>query len=60
MFLQFEDGIWLCGGDTVLDVKADFLATQKQSEEITLEKARSYSFFRLLFRAVLRIFAPLM
>ena len=60
MFLQFEDGVWLCGGDTVLDVKGDFLATQEKCEEITLEKARSHSFPRLLFRAVLRMFAPLM
>ena len=60
MFLQYEDGVWLCGGNTVLDVKADFLRTQEKCEEITLEKARSHSFPRQLFRAALRLFAPLM
>lgn len=60
MFLCFENGVWLCGDPAVLDVKADILATQSRSEEITLEIARDHNFFRLLFRAVLRLFAPLM
>lgn len=60
MFLQFECGVWLCGDPIVGDVKEDFLATQDQCEEITLEKARKHSFARMLLRAVLRVFAPLM
>ncbi len=60
MFLHFEDGVWLCGDPTVLEIKKDFLETQNVCEEITLEKARDHYFPRLLFRAVLRIFAPLM
>lgn len=60
LFLHFENGVWLCGDPTVLDIKRDFLETLKVSEEITLEKARAHYFPRLLFRAVLRIFAPLM
>ena len=60
MYLQFEDGVWLCGDPAVLEIKADFLETMEKSEEITLERARDHYFPRLLFRAVLRIFAPLM
>ena len=60
MFLHFENGVWLCGDPTVLEVKRDFLETQQVSQEVTLSEARDHSFFRLLFRAVLRVFAPLM
>lgn len=60
MFLHFENGVWLCGDPTVLDIKNDFLTTQEVCEEVTLERARDHRFPRLLFRAVLRIFAPLM
>ena len=60
MFLHFENGVWLCGDPTVLDVKRDFLDTQEKSEEITLEDAENHSFLRLLLRSVLRMFAPLM
>jgi len=60
MFLHFEDGVWLCGDPTVLDVKEDFLATQAVSQEITLAEAQDHRFPRLLLRSVLRMFAPLM
>ena len=60
LFLHFENGVWLCGDPTVLEVKRDFLETQKECQEITLAEARDHNFFRLLFRAVLRVFAPLM
>lgn len=60
MFLHFEDGVWLCGDPTVLDVKRDFLATQTISQEVTLEEVHSQSWLRRLFRSILRVFAPLM
>lgn len=60
MFLSFENGVWLCGDPAVLDVKDDILNTRQKCEEITLEKAKDHNFFRLLFRAVVRVFAPLM
>lgn len=60
MFLHFEDGVWLCGDPTVLDVKRDFLETQAISEEITLEAVRRYPWPRQLLRSILRMFAPLM
>lgn len=60
MFLHFENGVWVCGGDTVLDVKGDFLTTLEKCQEITLAQCRERSVFRRLLRAVLRVFAPLM
>lgn len=60
MFLHFENGVWLCGQDTVIDVRNDFLCTQQQSMEITLEHCRRQPLLRRLFRAVLRVFAPMM
>ena len=60
MFLHFEDGVWLCGDPTVLDVKRDFLETQAISEEITLEAVCCHPWPRQLLRSILRMFAPLM
>lgn len=60
MFLHFENGVWLCGDPTVLDVKADIMDTLKKSREVTLKEAENHSFPRLLLRSVLRMFAPLM
>ena len=60
LFLHFEAGVWLCHDPTVGDVKADFLATQDQSQEISLARCRERSLPRRLLRAVLRVFAPLM
>lgn len=60
MYLHFENGVWLCGDPTILDVKHDFLETQEKCQEITLKQTENHSFIRLLFRSVLRMFAPLM
>ena len=40
--------------------EGDLLRTQAQSERITLQRCRAHSGVRRLFRAVLRILAPLM
>ncbi len=60
MFLHFENGVWLCHDPSVLDIKADFLATQAQSQAITLEQSRNHAWPRMLLRSVLRVMAPLM
>lgn len=60
MFLHFEDGVWLCGDPTVLDVKEDMLRTMARSMEVTLKEAQAHRFPRRLLRSVLRVFAPLM
>ena len=60
MFLHFEAGVWLCHDPSILDIKADFLLTQECCQEITLDRCRQRSLLRRFFRAVLRVFAPLM
>lgn len=59
MFLHFEDAVLLYRDSTLLDVKADFLATQLQCREITLEQCLERSWPRRLFRSILRVLAPL-
>ena len=60
MFLHFEDAVLLYRDPTLLDVKADFLATQLQCREITLEQCLERSWPRRLFRSILRVLAPLL
>ena len=60
LFLHFENGVWLCGDPSILDIKADFLSTLEQCEEITLEWCKALPWWRSAFRNLLRIFAPLM
>lgn len=60
MFLHFENGVWLCGQDSVIDVHNDFLLTRERSMEVSLEDCRRQPLLRRLFRSVLRVFAPMM
>ena len=60
MFLHFEDAVRLYHDPTVLDVKADFLATQARSQPVTLEQCLAHSWPRRLFRSILRVLAPLL
>lgn len=60
LFLHFENGVWLCGDPTVRDIKADFLATLEKCQPITLEQSQALPWWRKAYRAVLRVFAPLM
>ena len=60
LFLHFENGVWLCGDPTVRDIKADFLATLEQCQPVPLAESRALPWWRKAYRAVLRVFAPLM
>lgn len=60
MFLHFENGVLLYGTQSVIDIKSDFLDTQEKSLQITLGDCENISVFRRAFRAVLRLFAPLL
>ncbi|MCD8004753.1 MAG: cardiolipin synthase [Oscillospiraceae bacterium] len=60
MFLHYENGVVLYDPDIVAEIKADFLETQKVSEQITEEMCRRAPPWRRALRAFLRIFAPLM
>lgn len=60
LFLHFENGVWLCGDPAVRSIKADFLATLEKCQPIALEQSRALPWWRKAYRAVLRVFAPLM
>lgn len=60
MFLHFEDAVLLYHDPTVLDVKADFLATQELCQQVTLEQCLDRSWPRRFFRSILRVMGPLM
>lgn len=59
LFLHFENGVWLYRSPCIDQIKADFLATQRKSEQVRPRKGRLQLPARLC-RSVLRLFAPLM
>ena len=58
-YLQFENGVWLCGDPAVLSVRDDFLQTMEVCQEITLDDCRTLSVPRRIVQTVYRLFAPL-
>ena len=60
LFLHFEDGVWLCEAPCIHDIRADFEATLKVCERISLRKHRRLNPLVQLYRNILRVFAPLM
>jgi len=60
LFLHFENGVWMCEAPCISDIRADFEATQAQSEVITPRKFRHLNILLQLYRSILRVFAPLM
>ncbi len=60
MFLHFENGVCMCNDPTLLDVKADFLASQEVCQPVTLAQCSQRSWPRRLLRSLLRILAPLL
>lgn len=56
---HFENGVWMYNTDCISDIKKDVNQTIKESIEVT-DKMKKIGVFRRFFRAVLRIFAPLM
>lgn len=60
LYLHFECGVWICGHPVVGEIKKDFLNTMEQSLPVRLEQATRLSWLKRLYRAVLRLVAPLM
>lgn len=58
-YLQFENGVWLCGSPAVFSVRDDFLQTMEVCQEITLDDCRTRSLPKRVLQAIYRIFAPL-
>ena len=60
LFLHFECGVWMYKNSSITHIKADFLETLAQSQEVTLEEYRRTPWQRRVGRALLNLFAPLM
>lgn len=60
LYLHFECGVWLCGAHSVADIKRDFLDTQAQCDQVTLEEVQGQSWGKRFYRSLLRVFAPLL
>lgn len=56
---HFECGVWLYQGDSIKQMKKDFLATVKQSSLVTSGEAH-LDFWQRLMAEILKIFSPLM
>lgn len=59
MFLHFENGVALYDSSSILDIKKDFFETQSVSCRVNLEDCKNIALPRRIFRALLRVFAPL-
>jgi len=60
MYFHFECGVWMYGSRSVGDIRDDFLTTQEECREVTLQELKAVHWSRTLLGAVLRVFAPLM
>lgn len=60
LYLHFECGVWMYGTSIIKDIKEDFITTLENCREITLKDCKKVSKKRKLFRAVLKVLAPLM
>lgn len=59
-YFHFECGAWICGNDSVVEVRDHFLSLLRQSEEIKLEKWRRRPLAKRFKQQLLHIFAPFM
>lgn len=58
-YLHYECGVWFYRSSVVLDVKQDYLETLKVSHQVTLEECLQIKWYRKIFRAVIKVFAPI-
>ncbi len=59
-YLHFEDAVWVCGGNTVADIRRDFDDTLAVSREILLEEWEKRPWWYKVIQALLRLIAPLL
>lgn len=60
LYLHYENGVVVYDPNIVEKIRDDFLDTQSKSQQITEEMCRRVPIYQRAFRAILRIFAPLM
>ena len=56
---HFENGIFMYGCESIVEMKADIMKTLEESIEITEDKLK-VGLLRRFLRAVVRIFAPML
>ncbi len=59
LYLHFECGVYLEEVDCIKEIKQDLVETLKESHQVT-EKEATPKFFKSIWQAILRLFAPLM
>ena len=59
-YFHFECGVWMCGNETVHDMREDFLRVQSKSQEIIKEKWAKRQLRKRFVQALLNVFAPFM
>ncbi len=59
-YLHYEDGALLYNVDSIADMKADFIATQGVSKQMTHEEVNDVTLATRFMRSVLRLIAPMM
>lgn len=59
-YLHFENGVWLCGNDSVMDIKDDFVQTLDVCKEITYEQWKNRPLKNRIIQAFLHVFSPML
>lgn len=60
LYLHFECGVWMYGSKILKDIQEDFAKTLKQSREMTLEECQNIPSIQKLWRAILKMLAPML
>lgn len=61
LYLHFECGVWLYGGDVIDDIRSDYMDTLEKCDEITLEEiVKNTGSLKRVKQSLLRLIAPLL
>ena len=60
LYLHFECGVWMYGTKILGDIQKDFEETLGKCREMTLEECQKISSIQKLWRAILKMLAPML
>lgn len=60
LYLHFECGVWMYGTKILEDIQRDFEATFEKCREMVLEECQKISSIQKLWRAILKMLAPML
>ena len=60
LYLHFECAVWMYQTSCIADMKADYLKTLEECQQVTLEDCHSVKWYVRLGRSILGVFAPIM